>query len=275
MAKKKTDKKKSKQQAAKVAAPQNKTQEQQKRTNILKIEAKLFAEKYTNERIRKQIDGDSTLFFANVGMLIFAAAIIIISFINAYRDISPNGTFSAWVHSVRNDHPLGLVFGITIFIFVGIGLEVMGTPNMGKHIFPACSGRLYRAKEIDEQANDPETVWLKEAAVYAAPKALIGVNRGLAVAEYKDIKAISLKTIHHSKNTSHTAGRGRVGPARAFYYAMTDHYNEWNTYCIVIHTRNHRRFVLSETAYKEGYKELIPFLDEHCGRDKVEYKIKD
>ena len=108
--------------------------------------------------------------------------------------------------------------------------------------------------------------------VFAAPKALIGFNKGLAVAEYKDIVAVSIKGKHHSKNTSHTASRGRVGPARAFFYAFTDHYREWDTYYIIIRTRNHRRFVLTETAYKDSYESLKPILDERCG--KVEYKIK-
>ncbi len=162
--------------------------------------------------------------------------------------------------------------GITIIIVACVGIGELGTLNMLKHIFPACSGRHYKAKEIDEQANDPETVWINDAGVFAAPKALIGFNKGLAVAEYKDIAGISIKGKHHSKNMSYTPARGRVGPARALFYAFTDHYREWDTYYIIIRTRNHRRFVLTETAYKDSYESLKPILDERCG--KVEYKIK-
>ena len=263
----------SKQKAAakavkKPAAPQA----QEPRRNIFKIESELFAKKYTNERIYKQIDNDSCLFFTILGMLIFAAAIIAASSVNAYMDVRADASFSNWMGSVRTDHPLGFVFGITIIIVACVGIGELGTLNMVKHIFPACSGRFYRAKEINELANDPETRWLNEAGVYATPKALIGFNKGLAVAEYKDIVAVSIKGKHHSKNMSYTPARGRVGPARAFFYAFTDHYREWDTYYIIIRTRNHRRFVLTETAYKDSYESLKPILDERCG--KVEYKIK-
>lgn len=246
--------------------------EQNTRRNIFRIESDLFAKKYTNGRIFKQIDNDSILFFAILGMLIFSVAIIAASSVNAYMDVRAEASFGNWLNSVRTDHPLGLVFGITIIIVACVGIGELGTLNMIKHIFPACSGRRYSAKEINELANDPETRWLNEAGVYATPKALIGFNKGLTVAEYKDIAAVSIKGKHHSKNMSYTPARGRVGPARAFFYAFTDHYREWDTYYIIIRTRNHRRFILTETAYKEGYKSLKPILDERCG--KVEYKIK-
>ena len=263
----------SKQKAAAKAVKKPATpQAQEPRRNIFKIESELFAKKYTNERIYKQIDNDSCLFFTILGMLIFAAAIIAASFVNAYKDVSAEASFGNWLNSVRTDHPLGLVFGITIIIVACVGIGELGTLNMLKHIFPACSGRHYKAKEIDEQANDPETRWINEAGVYATPKALIGFNKGLAVAEYKDIAAVSIKGKHHSKNMSYTPARGRVGPARALFYAFTDHYREWDTYYIIIRTRNHRRFVLTETAYKDSYESLKPILDERCG--KVEYKIK-
>ena len=263
----------SKQKAAakavkKPAAPQA----QEPRRNIFRIESELFAKKYTNERIYKQIDNDSCLFFTILGMLIFAAAIITASFVNAYKDVRAEASFGNWLNSVRTDHPLGLVFGITIIIVACVGIGELGTLNMIKHIFPSCSGRRYSAKEINELANDPETRWINEAGVYATSKALIGFNKGLAVAEYKDIAAVSIKGKHHSKNMSYTPARGRVGPARALFYAFTDHYREWDTYYIIIRTRNHRRFVLTETAYKDSYESLKPILDERCG--KVEYKIK-
>ena len=113
----------SKQKAAakavkKPAAPQA----QEPRRNIFKIESELFAKKYTNERIYKQIDNDSCLFFTILGMLIFAAAIITASFVNAYKDVSAEASFGNWLNSVRTDHPLGLVFGITIIIVACVGI---------------------------------------------------------------------------------------------------------------------------------------------------------
>ena len=267
--KKNNSKQKAAAKAVKVSAA---PQAQEPRRYIFRIESELFAKKYTNERIYKQIDNDSCLFFTILGMLIFAAAIIAASSVNAYMDVRADASFGNWMGSVRTDHPLGFVFGITIIIVACVGIGELGTLNMIKHIFPACSGRRYSAKEINELANDPETRWLNEAGVYATPKALIGFSKGLAVAEYKDIAAVSIKGKHHSKNMSYTPARGRVGPARAFFYAFTDHYREWDTYYIIIRTRNHRRFVLTETAYKDSYESLKPILDERCG--KVEYKIK-
>ncbi|MBP5655104.1 MAG: hypothetical protein J6X33_06280 [Clostridiales bacterium] len=243
------------------------------RRKFLKIESKLFATKYTNERIRRQIDNDSILFFVILGMFIFAIVIITMSFVRAYMDVSADWSFAHWLGSVRSDHPLGLVFGITTIIVAYIGADELGTLNMAKHIFPATSGRRYSAAEIDELANDPDTVWIDDARVYATPKALIGFTRGLAVAEYGDIAEVIVRSKHHSKNTSYTAGRRAItGPTMAAYYALTDHYHEWDTYYIIIKTKDRRRFVLTETGYKEGYKSLIPILDEKCG--KVEYKIK-
>lgn len=265
--KKKIVKKEKKKAETKTAAPQ------EDRRNFLKIEAELFAKKYTNERIRKQIDNDSVLFFVILGLFVFALIIITMSFVKAYVDVSSDWSFMRWIGSVRSDHPLGLCFGITTIIFAYVGVEEMGSLNMVKHIFPATSGRRYSAKEIDELANDPDTVWIDDARVYATPKALIGFTKGLAVAEYGDIAKVIVKSKHHSKNTSYTAGRSaRTGLTMALYYALTDYYHEWDTYYIFIKTKNHRRFVLTETAYKESYELLMPILDERCGE--VEYKIK-
>lgn len=61
-------KKKSKKQKA-VEQPAS---PQKEHKNIFKIESELFAKKYTNERIRKQIDDDSFLFFAIMGMWLFS-----------------------------------------------------------------------------------------------------------------------------------------------------------------------------------------------------------
>ena len=261
-------KKKSKKQNAveQPAAPQK------EHKNIFKIESELFAKKYTNERIRKQIDNDSFLFFAIMGMWLFSFFLIALSFINAYKDIRPEKSLSLWWHVVRNDHPLGMVFGLTIIVVACVGMHETGILNMFKHIFPACSGKIYNAKKIDELANDPDTLLIKEVGVYATPEALIGINKGLTVVCYDDIASISLKAKHHSENLSHRTGRSR-SVSMAVYHALTDRYKEWNTYYIIVKTKNHRRLVLTETAYIYSYESLIPVLDKKCSN--VEYKIKE
>nr|MCR4776278.1 hypothetical protein [Saccharofermentans sp.] len=59
--------------------------------------------------------------------------------------------------------------------------------------------------------------------------------------------------------------RGRVTVGRAIYHALTEHYTEWQTYRLIIKTKRHRRMVLTETRHKNGYKELLPYLNSRCG----------
>ena len=52
---------------------------------------------------------------------------------------------------------------------------------------------------------------------------------------------------------------------KGFYIAglvigITDHYDEWDTYCVKIKTRNHRRLVLTEVAYKGDTDRLMQIL---------------
>ncbi len=241
--------------------------------NILMPEAELFAKRYTNEHIRKQISDDSCLFFAIVGMFLFAFFLILLSFVRSYLAVRSDPSFFRWVNEVRENHPLGLVFGLTIIIFAGVGAHECNSKNMFKHIRPACSGRRLSAKEIDDMANDPATVRDRETGVFETPQALIGINKGLTVICYDDIAGISLRSKHHSENTSHSPGRGRMGISRAAYYVLTDHYREWDTYYIVIRTKKHRKMVLTETAYRRSYESLLPVLKEKCGD--IDYDVPE
>ena len=217
----------------------------------VKTEEKSYAERqalrytknYTNEHICRQISENSTMFSIILGMLIVALVIIILCFIKGF-------------------YIAGLVIGIPIIVFAGVGIHEFESLNMIKHIRPACSGKRYSAKEIDELANDPETIWLREAAVFFTPKGLIGINTGITVVDFEDIVGIDLKGKHHMKKTTNGANRGRMSAGRAAHYAITDQYDEWDTYYVKIKTRNHRRLVLTEVAYKGDTDRLIQIWEE-------------
>ena len=164
---------------------------------------------------------------------------------------------------LKNNHPLGLVFGLTILVVLIIVNYDDNTMNTAKHIRPACSGRRRSAKEIDDLANHPDTVWLDDIRVFVTPEALIGLNKGMTVIDYKDIAGIRVKTRNHSRRT-YRGPRGRVGLGMAIYYSLTEHYTEWQTYRLIIKTKKHRNMLLTEMAFKDGYKELLPYLNGRC-----------
>lgn len=164
---------------------------------------------------------------------------------------------------LKNNHPLGLVFGLTILVVLIIVNYDDNTMNTAKHIRPACSGRRRSAKEIDDLANHPDTVWLDDIRVFVTPEALIGLNKGLTVIDYKDIAGIMVKTRNHSRRT-HRGPRGRVGVGMAIYYSLTEHHTEWQTYRLIVKTKKHRNMLLTETSYKYGYKQLLPVLSAKC-----------
>ena len=231
---------------------------------ILNLEASLFSRDYTNENIRKQISENSMLFFWYIGSLVLALFLIVMSFVSAYNDLRPDVSPYLVLPRAIEEHPLGLVFGITIIIVTGIWMHLTGTRKMFKHIRPSCSGRRYRAKEINGLVNDPDTLWIKQVSVYAAPEALIGYNMGITVVEFSDIASVSLKSKHHSEKTSRHVSSGRSNFMRALYYALTDKYKEWDTYYVIIKTKKGRKMVLTEIQYKGELGSLRSVLEERC-----------
>ena len=94
-------------------------------------------------------------------------------------------------------------------------------------------------------------------------KSGIGIYKGITVVEYEDIARMGIKGRHHMKKTTNGSLRGRMSAGRAMYYALTDHYDEWDTYYIVIWTKNHRRFILTEVQ-RNDCESLIPIIKERC-----------
>ncbi|MCR5214955.1 MAG: hypothetical protein K6E10_11120 [Eubacterium sp.] len=147
---------------------------------------------------------------------------------------------------MKNNHILGIVFGITIIIVATVFLQDM--ISMKKHLRPVYTGKRYRAKEIDRLANDIDTVWLNIIQVLVTPSALIGLNHGITVIEYGDIYGIEVNKIKHRNK-----------------------YRKWETYKIFIETKKHRKILLTECELSKGYISLLQELDKRF----VEYKLLD
>lgn len=174
-----------------------------------------------------------------------------------------DGSFPNMWNELKNNHPFGLVFGLTILVALALVNYNDNTLNTAKHIRPAVSGRRRSAKQIDDLANHPDTVWLEAPEVFVTPEALIGINKGITVIDYDDIAGLKARTRNHSRRT-YRGPRGRVTAGRALYNALTEHHTEWQTYRLIIKTKRHRRMVLTETRHQNGYKALIPVLTARC-----------
>ena len=156
-----------------------------------------------------------------------------------------------------HNHPVGVVFGITFLIVFWVFVYEDGPLNLLKYLKPSCSGRRYSNSEIDAMANDPATEWMKESLVYAAPNALIGINRGLTVVDYEDIAGIKVKEKEHRERTS----------------VVNRKIREWTTYRVFLKTKNNKKLLLTETGGKNGYMALVWLLMEKC--PDLEYDIKE
>ena len=219
-----------------------------KGTNYIEKYSRIYTKNYTNERIRKQIEVNSAFFRTLVFMMLLGVFLIIMGI-----GVSDTGLYQRNVPC--------LVFGIVIIYVNCVGIYTLGSLNMLKHLRPSCSGKRYRAKEINDLANHPDTVWNEGLQIYVTPEALIGFNRGLTVIEYDDIVSIKAKKIHRSERVGppHPYTVGHVGSS--FIHALLDKYNEWDTYLIIIKTRTHKRMVLSEVRNSACDKTLKELLD--------------
>ena len=150
---------------------------------------------------------------------------------------------SLW-DEIKNNHMIGIAFGLTIIIAAMVFAH--DCRYMLRNIRPACSGRRYRAREIDRLANDIDTVWLKDIEVLVTPSSLIGLNHGLTVIDYRDIDAVKVEEVNHRNK-----------------------YRKWNTYRIYIKTKKNKKMLLTECERKNGYRSLTQNLDKRY----VEYKL--
>ena len=152
---------------------------------------------------------------------------------------------SLW-DEIKNNHMISIAFGLTIIIAAMVFAH--DCRYMLRNIRPACSGRRYRAREIDRLANDIDTVWLKDIEVLVTPSSLIGLNHGLTVIDYRDIDAVKVEEIDHCNK-----------------------HRKWNTYRIYIITKTNKKMLLTECEKKYGYRSLTQNLDQRY----VEYELSD
>ncbi len=240
-----------------------KTDKKQPR-NLTREEAEFFARDYTNKNIRKQIAENSVLFKDIILIILIGLLLISISIIRTFIDIYPDISLTSFCKNLISHHPVGLAFGITLFIMVLPAIKDADSFCMLKHIHPFCSSKRYSAKEIDRMANDPETIWLKELEVFATPVALIGINKGMTVIDYDDIADVWVKAKEHSRNTSAYKRSGRMNGWIALYRTVTDRYQYWNTRLVMVKTKRNQKTILTETSDR-GIEELIPIIREKCG----------
>ena len=155
-------------------------------------------------------------------------------------------------YEMTQAHPIGMVFGITWLIVVACGMSVMGTLNVFKHFHPACGDTKYSVKEIDDQANMPDSVWLYSAGIYLAPKIMIGTQKGMTAVNYSEIKSVSIKASRHVEGYKN---RRRTKSHR--------HYFEFKTYQIIVRTKGGKRLKFSDAKSLPNMKIIYDKIREH------------
>ena len=121
-------------------------------------------------------------------------------------------------------HPIGLVFGITIWILVAVMVNLGGTLNLIKALRPACGKTRYTPEQIDAQANMDEAVWLGGLGICLAPEIMIGTVKGVTAVKYEEIARIGVRRKLHAME-------------------KRDYY----TYRVVVRTTNGKRLIFSDT----------------------------
>jgi len=162
-----------------------------------------------------------------------------------------NGDFRS---VLLDEHPLGIVFGVTILIVIGIWMHLSRTLNMIKHLRPACGSVRYTPEEIDEQANMPGSVWLDGGDIYITPKIVIGTNKGMTAVEYDDIQKIYVRSRWHTEASGLSRKRHRKYRYREYY-----------TYQVIVKTKNHKRLILCDSR-SINISALRKAIEEKCGR---------
>ena len=83
----------------------------------------------------------------------------------------------------------------------------------------------------------------------------------LGVIEYDDIVSIKSKRRHHAEHVgSHPYTVGNIWIS--LIHALLDKYNEWDTFIIIVKTKNHKRMVLSESHREDCAKVLTELVSE-------------
>ena len=96
-----------------------------------------------------------------------------------------------------DDHPFGLIFGLSIFLVIGMMMYPYGLLYIIRHYYPACGSVKYTTPELEEQMKRPETEKVDYADLYFTPEILIGTQIGMTAVRYDDIeKVYTRKKLH-------------------------------------------------------------------------------
>ncbi|SDA32887.1 hypothetical protein SAMN02910447_03577 [Ruminococcus sp. YE71] len=147
---------------------------------------------------------------------------------------------------LTNDHPVGLVFGITFLIVLAIGREFSSPYNYFKHLRPASTGRRYKPGEIDELANMYTSRWIELNHAYLTPHALIFTEGGMTVVEFDDIEELYFKKIRHTRRI----GMGHRIPS-------CNRYRTFYTYPMYVKTKSGKRLRLTDNGVDGAIKDRI------------------
>ena len=154
---------------------------------------------------------------------------------------------------LTDEHPVGMVFGITLLVFWAMWESVSRSINAIKHLRPNCGSIRFTHQEIDDQANLPNSKWISSNDVYITPKIVIGLNRGLTAVEYSDIEKIYVKKKRHTESNKFRK--------RPFKRTRKKYY----TYKVIAVTGNKKRLTLCENRGID--QQLRPTINEKCVRD--------
>ena len=158
-----------------------------------------------------------------------------------YFDCSENIGF---IGVMLDNHPMGLVFGTTIFIVLGMCMYPHGLFYCIRCLNPSCGSVRYTYEELTEALKQPEVQKVDYAELYFTPEILIGTQKGLYAVRYDDIDKI------------YTRKKTRINwsyPKDLLY----------NVNQIIVVSKNNKKLIMCEvTFFEQGLADL---LKEKCG----------
>ena len=165
-----------------------------------------------------------------------------------------------------NDHPLGMVFGLTVLIINSLIMYWQGTLYVIRHLHPACGSVRYTPQEIDEQADLPESQWDERTGIYFTPEILIGTQKGMTAVRYDDIEKIYIRKRWHI-NWASSPSRSRLKNdskknAEIMIWAASKN-SEYYSYQLIAVSKNHRKLIICDCTYIDP--SITDRIREKCG----------
>lgn len=221
---------------------------------------------YQNEHLKAQVE--ENMFGARfyIFMEFLGAFLCFLSCYNAYKDLATSDETYSYI--LRNDHPVGLCFGITILLINSVIIYGEGTIYVYRHLHPLCGSVKFTPEEIDELANDPESQWMRRNGLYFTPEVLISIRRGMKAVRYDDIeKILTRKRTYTNWSTgprNSRVGWNRFTVAKTMIWA-TSKDSEYDSYQLIFITKNSKKIIMCVDTYIEP--EVVDLIKEKTGID--------